>query len=109
MCIRDRVADVVMPHGFMTDKYMRDVLLPNVAIGLKRGGRTWSDIEVTGGGFTVVGGEGYEDVQQLGRGVYQTHVDHSECLGVFRGRPPSPPGRIGEVGRRCLACHRPRP
>ena len=49
------VADIVMPHGFMTDKYMREVLLPNVAIGLKRGGRTWSDVEVTGGGFTVFG------------------------------------------------------
>jgi probable F420-dependent oxidoreductase len=49
------VADVVMPHGFMTDKYMREVLLPNVAIGLKRSGRTWTDIEITGGGFTVFG------------------------------------------------------
>ncbi|MCA9822754.1 MAG: TIGR03617 family F420-dependent LLM class oxidoreductase [Dehalococcoidia bacterium] len=51
--VAGEVADIVMPHGFMTDKYMREVVLPNVAIGLKRGNRTWSDIEITGGGFTV--------------------------------------------------------
>lgn len=47
------VADGVLPHGFMTDKYMRDVVLPNIATGLRRSGRTWDDIEVSGGGFTV--------------------------------------------------------
>lgn len=51
--VAGEVADVVMPHGFMTDKYMRDVVLPNVAIGLKRSNRTWKDIEISGGGFTV--------------------------------------------------------
>lgn len=61
------VADVVMPHGFMTDKYMREVLLPNVAIGLKRSGRTWSDIEITGGGFTVFAETESEIEQQLDR------------------------------------------
>ncbi|MFQ5381438.1 MAG: TIGR03617 family F420-dependent LLM class oxidoreductase [Dehalococcoidia bacterium] len=53
--VAGEVADGVMPHGFMTDKYMRDVVLPNIAVGLKRGGRSWSDIEVSGGGFTVFG------------------------------------------------------
>lgn len=51
--VAGEVADAVFPHGFMTDKYMRDVVLPNVAIGLKRSGRTWKDIEISGGGFTV--------------------------------------------------------
>jgi probable F420-dependent oxidoreductase len=51
--VAGEVADVVMPHGFMTDKYMREVVLPNVAIGLKRGGRSWQDVEISGGGFTV--------------------------------------------------------
>ncbi len=51
--VAGEVADAVFPHGFMTDKYMRDVVLPNVAIGLKRSGRTWTDIQVSGGGFTV--------------------------------------------------------
>ena len=57
------VADGVMPHGFMTDKYMREVVLPNVAIGLKRSGRTWQDIEISGGGFTVFG-ETESDIEQ---------------------------------------------
>jgi len=59
------VADGVLPHGFMTDKYMRDVVLPNVAKGLKRSGRTWSDIEISGGGFTVFG----EDDAEIERGL----------------------------------------
>ena len=53
--VAGEVADGVMPHGFMTDKYMREVLLPNVKIGLDRAGRGWDDIEITGGGFTVFG------------------------------------------------------
>lgn len=61
--VAGEVADIVMPHGFMTDKYMREVVLPNVAIGLKRGGRTWSDIEISGGGFTVFG-ETESDIEQ---------------------------------------------
>ncbi len=51
--VAGEVADGILPHGFMTDKYMRDVVLPNIAIGLKRSNRTWSDIEISGGGFTV--------------------------------------------------------
>lgn len=61
------VADIVMPHGFMTDKYMREVVLPNVAIGLKRSGRTWQDIEIAGGGFTVFGETESEIEQGLER------------------------------------------
>jgi probable F420-dependent oxidoreductase len=65
--VAGEVADGVMPHGFMTDKYMRDVLLPNIAIGLKRSGRTWKDIEITGGGFTVFGETESEIEQGLDR------------------------------------------
>ena len=53
--VAGEVADGILPHGFMTDKYMRDVLLPNVKIGLDRAGRSWDDIEISGGGFTVFG------------------------------------------------------
>ncbi len=59
------VADGVLPHGFMTDKYMREVVLPNIAIGLRRSGRQWQDIEVSGGGFTVFG----EDESEIERGL----------------------------------------
>jgi probable F420-dependent oxidoreductase len=65
--VSGEVADVVMPHGFMTDKYMREVVLPNVAIGLKRGNRTWNDIEISGGGFTVFGETESEIEQGLER------------------------------------------
>ncbi len=51
--VAGEVADAVLPHGFMTDKYMREVLLPNVAVGLQRSGRTWTDLNISGGGFTV--------------------------------------------------------
>ena len=61
------VADGVLPHGFMTDKFMREVVLPNIAVGLKRSGRTWSDIELSGGGFTVFG----ETESDIERGLEQ--------------------------------------
>jgi probable F420-dependent oxidoreductase len=62
------VADGVVPHGFMTDKYMREVVLPNIRIGLQRSGREWSDIELSGGGFTVFG-ENESEIEQRLEGV----------------------------------------
>ena len=47
----------------MTDKFMREVVLPNIAVGLKRSARTWNDIELSGGGFTVFG-ETESDIEQ---------------------------------------------
>ncbi len=61
------VADGVFPHGFMTDKYMRQVVLPNIKTGLERSGRSWADIELTGGGFTVFGETESEIEQSLDR------------------------------------------
>ena len=63
--VAGEVADGVLPHGFTTDRYMREVFLPNVAKGLERGGRTWQDIEVTGGGFAVYGEDEAEIEQKL--------------------------------------------
>lgn len=65
--VSGEVADAVIPHGFMTDKYMREVVLPNIAIGLKRSGRTWKEIDVIGGGFTVFGETEAEIEQGLDR------------------------------------------
>jgi len=39
----------------MTDKYMRETLLPNVKIGLDRSGRTWNDIDIAMSGYLVLG------------------------------------------------------
>ena len=63
--VAGEVADGVLPHGFTTDKYMREVFLPNVAKGLERGGRTWQDIEISGGGFAVFGEDESEIEQKL--------------------------------------------
>ncbi len=65
--VSGEVADAVIPHGFMTDKHMREVVLPNIAIGLKRSGRTWKEIDVIGGGFTVFGETEAEIEQGLDR------------------------------------------
>ena len=54
--VAGEVADGVLPHGgIMTDKYMREVLLPNVKIGLERSGRTWDDIEIAESGYLALG------------------------------------------------------
>jgi probable F420-dependent oxidoreductase len=48
-------ADVVMPHGgIMSDRYMREVLLPAVRAGLQAAGRSWSDIEVAASGYLIL-------------------------------------------------------
>ena len=59
------VADGIVQHGFTTDRYLREVTLPNVKIGLERAGRTWQDIEINGGGFTVLGEDESEIEQKL--------------------------------------------
>ncbi len=59
------VADGILPHGFMTDAYMRQVLLPNVKIGLERSRRDWTDIDLSGGGMTVFG----EDESEIEQGL----------------------------------------
>jgi probable F420-dependent oxidoreductase len=42
-------------HGFCTRKYLDDVVLPNVAAGAARAGRSLDDIELSGGGFLATG------------------------------------------------------
>ena len=54
--VAGEVADGILPHGgIMTDRYMREVLLPNVKIGLDRANRTWDDIDVAMSGYLVMG------------------------------------------------------
>ena len=48
-------ADVIMPHGgIMSDRYMREVLLPSVRDGLRSSGRTWADVEVAASGYLIL-------------------------------------------------------
>ena len=54
--VAGEVADVVMPHGgIMSDKYMREVLLPAIRAGLERAGRTWTDLEIAESGYLILG------------------------------------------------------
>ncbi|HZT67785.1 MAG TPA: TIGR03617 family F420-dependent LLM class oxidoreductase [Acidimicrobiales bacterium] len=59
-------ADVIMPHGgIMSDKYMREVLLPSVRAGLKSAGRTWSDVEIVATGYLVLYDEDREIEERM--------------------------------------------
>jgi probable F420-dependent oxidoreductase len=49
------VCDGLLPHGFMSGKYMQEVGLPNLQKGLAKSGRTLKDIDVGGGGFFITG------------------------------------------------------
>lgn len=64
-------ADVIMPHGgIMSDRYMREVLLPAVRSGLQSSGRSWSDVEIAASGYLIV----YDDeseIEQKMRGMRQ--------------------------------------
>jgi len=62
--VAGEVADGVLPHGgIMTDRYMRETLLPNVKIGLERSGRTWDDFEIASSGYLALG-ETDEDISR---------------------------------------------
>ena len=64
--VAGEVADIIMPHGgIMSDRYMREVLLPNVKIGLERGGKTWQDVEIAESGYLVLGDNDSEIEQKL--------------------------------------------
>jgi Luciferase-like monooxygenase len=45
----------------MSDRYMREVLLPAVRKGLDSSGRTWSDVEIAASGYLVL----YDDEKEI--------------------------------------------
>ena len=49
------VCDGARLHGFCTRKYLDDVILPNIAAGAAKTGRTLDDVELSGGGFLATG------------------------------------------------------
>ena len=55
-------ADVIMPHGgIMSDRYMREVLLPAIRSGLRSSGRGWSDVEIAATGYLIL----YDDEKEI--------------------------------------------
>jgi probable F420-dependent oxidoreductase len=49
------VADGMFVHGFTTEKYLRETTLPAIERGLAKGGRSRSDIELSGSTFMITG------------------------------------------------------
>ena len=48
-------ADVFLSHGFNTEKYLREVTIPNLEKGAQKAGRSLDEIEITAPGFIVTG------------------------------------------------------
>src|SRR5437016_10931286 len=65
--VAGEVADGLLPHGFATEKYLVEVLIPAVRKGATRAGRPMNEIEISGGGQMVIGESESEIEQQLQR------------------------------------------
>jgi alkanesulfonate monooxygenase SsuD/methylene tetrahydromethanopterin reductase-like flavin-dependent oxidoreductase (luciferase family) len=63
--VAGRVADGLLLHSFTTEKYVREITLPELARGAAQAGRDVSDIEVSGGGMMVIGENEAEIEQKL--------------------------------------------
>lgn len=63
--VAGRVADGLFLHSFTTEKYVREVTLPELARGAEQAGRNLSDIEVSGGGMMALGNDDAEIEQKL--------------------------------------------
>ena len=69
MCaLAGELADGLRMHGFNTPKYMKEVILPAVESGLKKSGRSRSDMEVCGLPFIITG----KDQAELERNMEAT-------------------------------------
>lgn len=63
--VAGEVADGLLPHGFATEKYLTEVLIPAVKRGAQKAGRSMSEIEIAGGGMLVIGENESEIEQEL--------------------------------------------
>ena len=65
--VAGRVCDGLRVHGFSTEKYVREVILPNVRKGAAQAGRDLAGFEISGGGMLVLGETESEIEQDLDR------------------------------------------
>lgn len=63
--VAGRVADGLLPHSFTTEKYVRQVTLPNLAEGATAAGRDVADIEIAAGGMMALADSDEELEQEL--------------------------------------------
>jgi probable F420-dependent oxidoreductase len=66
--VAGEVCDGIKLHGFNTMGYTRDVILPQIAKGLEKSGRTRDQFEICGGGFLATG-KNWSEVEQAVREV----------------------------------------
>ena len=52
--VAGRVADGLLPHSFTTEKYVREVTLPNLARGAEQAGKDVTEIKVAAGGIMAL-------------------------------------------------------
>jgi probable F420-dependent oxidoreductase len=52
--VAGRVADGLLPHAFTTEKYVREVTLPNLEKGAREAGRDVGEIEIAAGGMMAL-------------------------------------------------------
>lgn len=65
--VAGRVCDGLRIHGFSTEKYAQEVLIPNVRAGAEQVGRDLTGFEISGGGMLVLGETESEVEQNLER------------------------------------------
>ncbi len=65
--VAGEVADGLLPHGFATEKYLVEVLIPAARKGAKKAGRPMSELEISAGGMMVIGETEAEVEQGLQR------------------------------------------
>ena len=53
--VAGEVSDGLVLHTFTSEKYVREVVRPNVAAGAQKAGRNPDDVAINGGGFIVTG------------------------------------------------------
>ncbi len=64
------VCEGIKLHGFNTPKYLKEVILPNIAQGAKKAGRNPKDIEICSLGF-IITGKNEEEVEKAKAPVRQ--------------------------------------
>ena len=60
--VAGEVCDGFIAHGFTTEKYLREVTLPNLAIGREKAGKSLEGFSISGP-FFVVTGQNEEEMQ----------------------------------------------
>jgi probable F420-dependent oxidoreductase len=64
MCrLAGELCDGVRLHAFCTPKYLQEVIIPSLEEGAQKAGRSWKDLDISGGGF-IVTGEKQEDLER---------------------------------------------